>query len=205
MMRSALLWASENKTLRETVPKYRFAKAAVKKFMPGETVPDALREGTRLNGMGAGVIFTRLGENVLDKTAAQEVADLATQMEERSQHFFELWDQHLASVQNEDIRERSAKRREEVAENFKKIKSEYTEVRDEFKPLLADLRDVRTVLGTDLTLSGIKTVEDTVEDIEDEQEDVRESLQELAAKFRELGVDLSRAGPAVEAAVDAKK
>jgi proline dehydrogenase len=75
MMRSALLWASENKTLRESFPKYRFAKAAVKKFMPGEKVDDALREAARLNEMGAGVILTRLGENVLDKDAAQEVAD----------------------------------------------------------------------------------------------------------------------------------
>jgi proline dehydrogenase len=75
MMRSALLWASENKTLRETFPKYRFAKAAVRKFMPGEKVDDALREAARLNELGAGVIFTRLGENILDKAAAQEVAD----------------------------------------------------------------------------------------------------------------------------------
>lgn len=75
MMRSALLWASENQTLRESFPKYAFAKAAVRKFMPGETFADAHREGSRLNLMGAGVIFTRLGENVLDKNAAQEVAD----------------------------------------------------------------------------------------------------------------------------------
>ena len=75
MMRSALLWASENQTLRETFPRYRFARAAVKKFMPGEKFEDAFPEGARLNGMGAGVIFTRLGENVLDKAAAQEVAD----------------------------------------------------------------------------------------------------------------------------------
>ena len=75
MMRSALLWASENKTLRESFPKYRFAQAAVRKFMPGEKVEDALREAARLNAMGSGVILTRLGENVLDEAAAQEVAD----------------------------------------------------------------------------------------------------------------------------------
>lgn len=75
MMRSALLWASENRTLRETFPKYTFAKAAVRKFMPGETLDDAIREAKRLNDIGAGIVFTRLGENVLDKAAAQEVAD----------------------------------------------------------------------------------------------------------------------------------
>jgi len=80
MMRSALLWASENKTLRETFPKYRFAKAAVRKFMPGEQVEDALKEAKRLNEMGAGVLLTRLGENVLDKAAAQEVADHYSQV-----------------------------------------------------------------------------------------------------------------------------
>jgi proline dehydrogenase len=75
MLRSALLWASENQTLRESFPKYRFARAAVRKFMPGEKVEDALREAVRLNEMGAGVLLTRLGENVLDKAAAQEVTD----------------------------------------------------------------------------------------------------------------------------------
>ena len=80
MMRSALLWASENKTLRESFPKYAFAKAAVRKFMPGEKVDDALREATRLNELGAGVLLTRLGENVLDTAAAQEVADHYSQV-----------------------------------------------------------------------------------------------------------------------------
>ena len=80
MMRSALLWASENRTLRESFPKYPFAKAAVRKFMPGETVKDALREATRLNEMGAGVLMTRLGENVLDPAAAQEVVDHYSQV-----------------------------------------------------------------------------------------------------------------------------
>jgi proline dehydrogenase len=75
MMRSALLWASENRALREAFPKYKFAQAAVRKFMPGEKVEDALREAVKLNELGAGVILTRLGENVLDKAAAQEVAD----------------------------------------------------------------------------------------------------------------------------------
>ena len=80
MMRSALLWASENKTLRESFPKYSFARAAVRKFMPGEKLEDALREAARLNEMGAGVLLTRLGENVLDPAAAQEVADHYSQV-----------------------------------------------------------------------------------------------------------------------------
>ena len=80
MMRQALLWASENKTLRGTFPKHKFAQAAVRKFMSGEKVEDALREATRLNAMGAGVLLTRLGENVLDKAAAQEVADHYSQV-----------------------------------------------------------------------------------------------------------------------------
>jgi len=80
MMRKALLWASENKTLRGTFPKYKFAQAAVRKFMPGEKIEDALREAKRLNEIGAGILLTRLGENVLDKAAAQEVADHYSQV-----------------------------------------------------------------------------------------------------------------------------
>jgi hypothetical protein len=103
-------------------------------------------------------------------------------------------------VQNEDIRARSAERREAITASFSKIQSEYSEVRDEFKPLLSDLRDIRTVLTTDLSMDGLKSIEDTVEDVVDESDDVKESLHELEKRFRELGVKLSRSGPPSEPA-----
>jgi len=139
------------------------------------------------------------------EASAKSVSELAAKMETRSKEYFAQWDTQLASVQNEDIKERSASRREAVAAGFSKLQEEYAEVREEFKPLLDNLLDIKTVLGADLTMDGLKSIDDTAEDVADDAEDVRESLQGVADSFKKLGVRLKQAGPAAEAAAEAKK
>jgi len=64
LMRRALLWASTNPRLASSLPRRRFVKRAVRKFMPGEELEDALREARVLAGRGVSVVLTRLGENL---------------------------------------------------------------------------------------------------------------------------------------------
>lgn len=75
LARSALLWVSENRTLRDRLPRYRFIRRAVSRFMPGEELPDALAAAASLRQEGINVILTRLGENVPDEDMAGAVAD----------------------------------------------------------------------------------------------------------------------------------
>lgn len=139
------------------------------------------------------------------ESTAEEVAALAARIETKSQEYFTVWDAQLAEVQNEDIRARSAERREAISAGFKKIQGEYSEVREEFKPLLSNLRDVRTVLSADLTMDGMKAIESTVKKTGKDSESVKESLEELAARFREIGVKLSRSGPPAPAPAKTEK
>ena len=73
-MRSALLWAAQNQWLSDTIPTLPFAKRAVRRFMPGETLSDAMAAAERLRDERIGVLFTRLGENISSLAAADEVA-----------------------------------------------------------------------------------------------------------------------------------
>ena len=73
MLRTPLLWASTNPFLAERLPRYRFVRRAVRRFMPGEEPEDALAEAARLNRMGAGATITLLGENVASRTEADGV------------------------------------------------------------------------------------------------------------------------------------
>lgn len=75
MLRSALLWASTNPVLAERLPRYRFVRRAVRRFMPGETPADALREARGLASAGVPTLVTCLGENVETEAAAARVAD----------------------------------------------------------------------------------------------------------------------------------
>jgi proline dehydrogenase len=64
-----------NGWLRERIPRMRFARRAVRRFMPGETAAAALTAAEADRGRGIGALFTRLGENVVDKADAAAVAD----------------------------------------------------------------------------------------------------------------------------------
>jgi proline dehydrogenase len=74
-MRSILLWMARNPWLRERLPKLRFAKRAVRRFMPGEDVESALVAAQAFVADGIAVMFTRLGENVTRIEEADAVAE----------------------------------------------------------------------------------------------------------------------------------
>ena len=74
-MRRFFLWAARNRWLKERLPRMRFMRRAVRRFMPGETLADALRAAVPLQAAGIRTLYTRLGENLSELSEAQEVAD----------------------------------------------------------------------------------------------------------------------------------
>lgn len=82
LSRNFLLWASENKWMRNNIPTFKFVKSAVKKFMPGEKPEDALDAAFHFNLLGIPTVFTRLGENITNLQEGDEV----------SKHYLELID-----------------------------------------------------------------------------------------------------------------
>lgn len=74
-VRSLLLAASENRWMRANATRLPVFRKAVKRFMPGERLDDALDAAAVLQQQeGIATIFTRLGENVTDMSEADEVA-----------------------------------------------------------------------------------------------------------------------------------
>jgi len=75
LARNAVLWAADNRWLREHLPRYRFVRASVRRFMPGETTDEAITAARRLGQQGLPTMFTLLGENVTNLDAARRVVD----------------------------------------------------------------------------------------------------------------------------------
>ena len=73
--RDAILWAAGNRWLRDHLPRYRFIRATVARFMPGEEMEDALSAAERLAVDGIPATFTYLGENVETAADADEVVE----------------------------------------------------------------------------------------------------------------------------------
>ncbi len=75
LMRKVFLWFARNAWMRERLPQAPFMQKAVRRFMPGETIDDALAVSVDLNALGIGTMYTKLGENIADASQAQAVAD----------------------------------------------------------------------------------------------------------------------------------
>jgi len=76
LLRSALLWASRNQRMERVVRSSRAMRPLVSRFMPGESIDDAIGAVRKLQAEGAATIITYLGENVsTDADADQTVAE----------------------------------------------------------------------------------------------------------------------------------
>ncbi|HEX5015352.1 MAG TPA: proline dehydrogenase family protein [Candidatus Limnocylindrales bacterium] len=73
-MRRVFLWAARNRWLKERLPRLPFMNRAVRRFMPGETLDEALAAALPLQAAGIGTMYTRLGENLERVEEADEVA-----------------------------------------------------------------------------------------------------------------------------------
>jgi proline dehydrogenase len=74
-MRSILLWCAQNPWLSAHVPRWSFARRAVRRFLPGEEFDDALKAAVSFKARGVGTLFTRLGENVMELAEASAVVE----------------------------------------------------------------------------------------------------------------------------------
>jgi proline dehydrogenase len=73
--RSILLWGSQNTWLEGQARRRSFARRAVRRFMPGEELDDALAAAAGLAGRGMGTVLTQLGENLGAAEEADTVRD----------------------------------------------------------------------------------------------------------------------------------
>jgi proline dehydrogenase len=74
LMRNAFLAGSRSAWLRERAMRHRFVRRSVSRFMPGETLDDALEAARALQQQGASSVLTQLGENIKDTDEADAVA-----------------------------------------------------------------------------------------------------------------------------------
>ena len=86
LMRNVFLAGSQSPWLRERAMRYSFVRRSVSRFMPGETLEDALRATQELQLKGMSTVLTQLGENIKDAGEAEAVR----------RHYLEVMEQAAA-------------------------------------------------------------------------------------------------------------
>jgi tetrahydromethanopterin S-methyltransferase subunit B len=133
----------------------------------------------------------------LDK-ANDDLDAKVIQLRVASAAFAENWSNQMTTIQNPDLRTRSAARMDEVTAQLKNVEASYDGVKNSFKPFTSDLKDIQTYLGTDLTAGGIANIKDVVSKTKVDAVPLRDSIKQLQASFRNLGTALSPVLPAPE-------
>ena len=86
--RTAILKAAQSPWLRQHAPRLGFVRRTVSRFMPGEEAGDALAACRTLAANGIASVLTHLGENIADRSEAEQV----------KQHYLDLT-QRIVSTQ----------------------------------------------------------------------------------------------------------
>jgi proline dehydrogenase len=73
--RAIILAAAQNRWLKERASRYAFVRKSVSRFMPGETLHDAIAAAHELERRNIGTVFTHLGENIAEAAEARGVVE----------------------------------------------------------------------------------------------------------------------------------
>lgn len=73
VLRAVLLAGSQNAWLRNRAMRHPFVRRSVSRFMPGETLDEALEAARRLARRGAASVLTHLGENISEAAESEAV------------------------------------------------------------------------------------------------------------------------------------
>lgn len=129
------------------------------------------------------------------ESSAKDVSSKVAAMRAKGNDYFKAWDEQTAQIKNEDIKTRSAARKEEMMKRFTEIKTNYTQASEGFKPFMQDLKDIQTALATDLTPGGVSAIKGAADKANKDAVPLKDSLAKLAAQFKDLGAALQAAQP----------
>ena len=134
------------------------------------------------------------------ETTAHEVGAKVRGMSASGKEYFQNWDQQIAQIKNEDIKNRSTERKAEVQKQLTDVKKSYTQAKMDFTPFMTDLKDIQTALNTDLTSAGIAAIKSTRDKAKADSVPLQKSIDQLITEFRELGVAMASSAPPAQSA-----
>lgn len=95
------------------------------------------------------------------RSQAADVQKYASAMERQSGNYLAGWQRTQSEIENPELRELTAQRRELAANSFNRIRVAFREANRELGPFLARLEDISRTIGNDLTPVGVASVAQT--------------------------------------------
>jgi len=105
--------------------------------------------------------------------------------------YLQAWDQEIAKISNEDIKSRSAERKQKVTDELAKLSDLSSKLSESYKAFEQNLIDIRSALSADLTPGGVQAVAPVANKARENAVSVRDNLKSLSAELETLGFAMS--------------
>jgi chromosome segregation ATPase len=123
---------------------------------------------------------------------AKIARDRADSMRQKGGAFFSDWEQHVNTIQNEDIRKEAAKRLSKRKKSYDKILGAMQEAKAELVPFMSDLNDIRKLLESELSASTVSSTKMTIRQAKWHGEDVQDSLSDVEKELDRVAAELAK-------------
>ena len=100
-------------------------------------------------------------------------------LNKEAEKFFKAWEDDLANISSDGVREKSAKRLESARKRYATLGETLAQARDEFAPVVQELNDQVLYLGRDLS-------PEAVADLQDEAEALNQQAADVTAKVKAM-------------------
>lgn len=102
---------------------------------------------------------------------------------EQATAFTSNWQRELATIQNQDLRQKGEDRAKEVRERYLRIDELYSEVNTAYSKYLSELKDLDTYLVLDLNYPALQTARQWFDHAHESGEALRSSIRALASEL----------------------
>ena len=116
----------------------------------------------------------------------------ADSMRDKGESFFAEWEQHVKTIQNEDIRKEAASRVAKRKKSYNKILSAMQDAKEELVPFMSDLKDIRKLLDSELTTKSVNSTKKLIRQANWHGDDVKDSLTDVEKELDRVSAELAK-------------
>ena len=156
-----------------------------------EATTTALNDFGKQEGIDLPTQFKEFGK-AIDSMESQfgKARKSVAKVNEQGNKFFQEWEQEIALMTNEDLRQRSETRKNNLLGNFNKIGASMQTAEEAYGAFMSDLRDVERFLSIDLTPGGIAEISDTVQKTNADSETLQKQIDAVIAELSRVAAEM---------------
>ena len=109
---------------------------------------------------------------------------------EEGTKFFQEWEKEAALITNQDLKDRSEKRKNNLLGSFNKIGASMQPAEETYNAFMSDLRDIEKYLSIDLTPEGLVEISDTIKKANADGSKLQKQIDAVIAELSRVTAEM---------------